>query len=260
MIPEIDFLPESYKLARERRKRKQWRLMAMFVALALIAAGSIRQRQICSALADMRDRMHTNVERLRSQVKGAPELNDELTRLTAQANVITFLRSKLPPSRIMQVVSNALPEHVTLTQCKMGIELLPKRPSSASGRRDVPPASPDAKPAEKLPAQKDLDDLLKRSDESALFVELSGVAPDDVAIAQYLAALTDSGLFADITLQFTDQLAMSDHLVRRFGARLRLNKVEPWRVRKTEPRSGDAPSATEVSPTAMTHDEIRRPT
>lgn len=259
MIPEIDFLPESYKLARERRKRKQWRLVAMMLALVLIGAGSIRQRQICITLADMRDRMRSNVERLTSQVKGAPELTDELTRLDAQVNVVTFLRSKLPPSRIMLVVSNALPEHVMLTQCRVGVELLPKKPGALAGRRENPGPTSEAKPVDKLPAQQDLEELLKRTDDSGTFVELNGVAPDDGAIAQYLAALNESGLFADVTLQFTDQHPVSDQVVRRFGARLRLNKVEPWRVRKPEPRTTEpSVSNTAAVPAANSIDSANR--
>ncbi|MBI5761573.1 MAG: hypothetical protein HZA46_23935 [Planctomycetales bacterium] len=252
MIPEIDFLPETYKVNRERRKRKQWRLVAMAVALVLIAVGSIRQRQICGSLTDIRNRMLSNAERMTSQVKGAPELTDELNRLDAQANVVTFLRSKLPPSRVLLVVSNSLPEHVTLTQCRASVELLPKKPGAVTGRRENSASPTDPKPAEKLPAQKDLETLLKRTEETAQFLSLSGMAPDDGAIAQYLGALQESGLFSDVTLEFTNEHAVSDQSVRKFGARLRLNKVEPWKVRKPDNRSTE--SATSNAATTPASD------
>ena len=239
MIPEIDFLPASYKLTRERRKRKQWRLVAMIVALVLIGAGSIRQRQISGSLADMRDRMRSNLNRLTSQVKGAPSLTDELNRLDSQANVVTFLRSKMPPSRVLLVVSNSLPEHVTLTQCRASVETLPKK-SAITGRREKSASPTDPKPTEKLPAQKDLDTLLKRTEETAQFVSLSGIAPDDGAIAHYLGTLQNSGLFSDVTLEFTDLHTVSDQSVRKFGVKLRLNKVEPWRVRKPDSRGTES--------------------
>jgi Tfp pilus assembly protein PilN len=240
MIPEIDFLPTSYKLTRERRKRKQWRLVAMIVALVLIGAGSIRQRQISGSLADMRDRMRSNLNRLTAQVNGAPRLTDELNRLDSQVNVVTFLRSKLPPSRVLLVVSNALPEHVTLTQCRASVESLPKKSGATTGRREKSASPTDPKPADKLPAQKDLDTLLKRTEESAQFVSLSGIAPDDGAIAHYLGTLQNSGLFSDVTLEFTDLHTVSDQSVRKFGVKLRVNKVEPWRVRKPDSRGTES--------------------
>lgn len=261
MISEIDFLPESYKLARARRKRKQWRVVAMLVALLMIAAGSIRQRQASVTLAGMRDRLLSNVDRMSAQVKGLPELNDELSRLDSQANVVSLLRCKLPPSRIMQVVTATLPEHVTLTQCRVSVELLPKKPGAATGRRENAPSPTDAKPVNKLPSQKDLESLLKRHDDCAQFVSLNGVAPDDSAIAQYLAALKESGLFSDVTLEFTDVYAASDQPVRRFGVRVRLTKVEPWRLRKPDSRVADptASSTAAVPPTNPTNNINRRP-
>ena len=106
---------------------------------------------------------------------------------------------------------------------------------------------------------KDLESLLKRTEETAQFLSLSGMAPDDGAIAQYLGALQESGLFSDVTLEFTDQHAVSDQFVRKFGVRLRLNKLEPWKARKPTGRATESTvSKAAASPVSNTTSTANR--
>lgn len=222
MSQDINFLPLKYRQVRQSRRKKVWRRSVLIAFLALISAGVVGQRQMRSRLVLARDNLRSNADRMASQLEDPQRLRDEVARLDGHANVLAFLRVRVPPTRILSAVTNALPRFVTLTDLSIKSEPLP---APAAGRQVVPPANP-AQLATVSPAEKDLAALKKERDENSLFVTISGIAPHDIAIAGYLAALQRTGVFAEVVLLYTDQQLIEECHLRRFGARLKVNKPE----------------------------------
>lgn len=219
----IDFLPASYKQTRHRNQRKVLRRSALVVFLALIVAGTIGQRHSRTLLERRRNELKSNAERMIAQL-GSPEtLKQDIARFDAQANLLTYLRLRVPPTRLMSTITNSLPLHVTLTEFYMKFENVPVVAAPAGRQAPGQDAAAAAQAAkDKPPIERDLADLQKAASDMMLVVSINGIAPHDTAIAQYLAELQRTGIFSHVTLLYTDQYEIEDWKMRRFGIRLRV--------------------------------------
>jgi Tfp pilus assembly protein PilN len=219
-IQQIDFLPPTYLQNRLRKRKMLWHRGAAAVFLLGIIAGTIQQQRTRLALLSRRDQAQQESARMLEQL-GKPEpLQEQIRRLDARANLVTYLRVRVPTTRVLAAASNHLPPYVRLTRLELKRESLP---AAALTLPKPPTTSGAAKDEAKLPEQLDYEKLNAAAAETAQFVLLDGVAPDDVSIARYLAALQRDGLFADVKLLFTEEHVQFGHRLRQFGLRLKLH-------------------------------------
>lgn len=109
-------------------------------------------------------------------------------------------------TRVPTAITNSLPVLVSLNDCQAETGL--KETSNA--RSGTQPPLPVANKDKKLsPLESDLTDLRNATNLSATMLTISGTAPDDLTISQYLVALRETDLFDRVILSFTGQ-----HLVR----------------------------------------------
>src|SRR5690606_11013014 len=95
----------------------------------------------------------------------------------------------------------------------------------------------------------------KKAEEEALIevpqtevtINMVGVAPTDVEVAQFITAMSNHPLFRDAILQYSERTTVAEREMRKFGIAMRLNqdvdlrKVEPTMVKrelKMDPMSG----------------------
>lgn len=220
---DIDFLPDSYRQMRLRRKQRVWRRAALGVLLVLIALGAVGQRQTRANLDISRDKVRANAQRMAAQIGDPEELRKEIAFRDNEANLLAMLRLKVSPTRLLATVTNSLPRFVTLTEFNLQYEAVPQPPANRN-QPPAPAANPDPSAAQKPAEVKDLDDLRKVAEETSMVLYLQGVAPDDIVIASYLAALQQSNLFAEVALQTIDHETVEKAEMRRFKTRLRVKQ------------------------------------
>jgi hypothetical protein len=217
-VQNIDFLPPTYLQNRIRRRKTIWHRGAAALFLAGILAGSVQQYRMRLELQSRRDRVRQDAERMTGQLVQPAVLQKQIERLDAQAELITFLKVRVPPTRILAALSNHLPEYVSLTRFEIKSDALP---ALGGGPPKPPPAPANAAPAEaKLPERVDFEKLKAAADGTAVFVIVDGIAPDDISIALWLSALQHEGLFSDVKLLFTEEHQQYGHRLRQFGLRL----------------------------------------
>lgn len=219
-VQDVDFLPVTYRLTRLKKRQTIWRRSSLVVFIGLIAAGGLGQIELRRQLVKNRDTLRADADRVRLQLGNPDDLRGKINRLRAEADLLTYLRIRVPPTRLLAGVSNALPPYVTLTEFDLRCELPPIVAPVG------PPNSDAAKSSTRLPREKDLDELQKMAAGTKLCVNVSGTAPDDNAIAEFLKALDRSGNFVEVTLLFTDLLVIDDSNFRRFGIRLLVKPPE----------------------------------
>lgn len=221
-MQQIDFLPASYHRRRQLRQTTLWRRGALAAFLALIVLGVIHQQTTRRALQEKKQKLAAQAASMLAQLSTPQELKERLTRLDARAELLANLRLRVPPTRILAIVSGCRPKFVTLTELRIAREEL------AAGRDSEPDnrTEESAETSRQTPEQRDLQQLKSRRDRSALFVTLNGLAPDDVAIAAYLSALAKTGVFHDAQLLFTDRFEIRGNVLRRFGIRLQVATAE----------------------------------
>lgn len=225
MVPAIDFLPATYHVQRQREHKTLWRRMMVFFFLALSVLGTWHQRQIRRKLEARRDELQAKASGLRQAVPAQDKLEQELAELETRAQLLTTLQLRVPATRVLAAITNSLPDLVSLTECQAEAGPLENVSSSKSAPTPVPAAVSAEK---RSPVAADLQQLRQATSRSALMITVSGIAPDDLTISQYLMALRETKLFERVTLAFTGQHRVRDETWRQFQVRLQVKNPESW--------------------------------
>lgn len=228
MVPQIDFLPATYHVQRQREHKTLWRRMMVFFFLALAGLGTCQQREIRQKLEARRDELQSMAEGLLQPVKAQSTLEQQLNELETRALLLTTLELRVPMTRVLNAITTSLPELASLNECNAESgqkENANLRTSVGASPAPPPPtAAPNKTP--KSPFELDLTALRDASGVSAMMLTLTGIAPDDLTISQYLVALRETGLFERVTLSFTGQHTVREETWRKFEVRLQLKHPE----------------------------------
>ena len=223
MVQQIDFLPTCYWQMRHRRKKKVWRQAVLVVFLSMIVVGTLQQRHIRANLEAKRTRIQNQANQMTAHLENADALRQQIHQLDAKANLVANLRVAVRPTRILATVTNSRPEYVTLTELHMSYDDLAKK-TPAKSRSQASQDGQDASTNE-LAEELDLKERAKTRGQTALFVDLKGIAPDNVAISSYLDALEQSGLFDEVEWINTDEYDdPNEYQLRSFEFHLRVKK------------------------------------
>lgn len=231
MNMEIDFLPESYHKKRQCRQKKTWRRGILVVFMLIIGASTYQQWLQQADLEANRDEMWRRARDMVSQLDNPQKLRHQIRLLDDKANLVTLLRVQVPPTRILASVTNRLPDFVTLTEIQSDYQPVGSRSDNQPGTKNK---SRDNDSENEAASTIDYDHLKQRRRTTALFVTLSGLAPDDMAVSEYLAGLEQTDDFDDVQLLYTDQHDFRKHPVRKFGIRLRVRTPDASHNRQPE--------------------------
>ena len=201
MIHEIDFLPATYHIDRVRRHRTRWRIVAMIAAVGLIIAGSVRQHQINAALKKQRDDFRATAQRMVEPLAEVPKLKDQTKQLDEAANLFTYIRLRVPTSRLLGVLTESLPSGVSLNEFTLRTEQLPKVQVATSGRGATIATE---KKEKRVGVVADLEQLQKHDTDTAQFATVIGV--DLPLVGEDLA---NSSITNDPKFVLTDTMGFS---------------------------------------------------
>jgi hypothetical protein len=231
MVPQIDFLPASYHQQRQREHKTAWRRMLLLFFLAIAVLGVVQQRRIRQKLEARRDELQTKAEGLRSAVPDQTQLNRRLKELETRTLLLTSLQLRVPMTQTLAAITGSLPEMVSLNdlQAEVGtIESTTQRPATLE--------SPAANKGQLQPFEEDLAALQRANAQAGVLVMLSGIAPDDLAISQYLITLRESELFERITLVYSGPHTVREEQWRSFQIRLQVKHPLSWLERSVDRR------------------------
>lgn len=219
MVPQIDFLPVTYHVQREREQKTLWRRTTMFLFLALAVLGTIQQRELRRKLETRRDELQARAAGLQQNaVPSEVATQKYLKELETRALLLTTLELRVPTTRVLSALTTSLPEFVSLTDCQADWSPL-ENLVVANVKVPVPNSASTEKPS---PIETDLKELQSASKKMGLFLTIHGFAPDDLEITRYLNQLHQTELFDRITLVVSNQHRVQDEPLRHFEARLQL--------------------------------------
>lgn len=236
MIPSIDFLPIEYRQARKLRQKRLWQRGVAVALVVLLALGVVGQRQRRATLVANRDRLRDQSAKMLTQL-GAPDaLRRQIQTSELRANLVSRLRVRPAPTRLLAAVANSRPPSVSLTSLRLTTEPLHSRRSNSETPAIASVPAPDAN-RQKPPEVKDLDQLRTQDEKQGLFLLLDGLAADDVSVSQYLARLEQTGLFDDLHLIYTDRYRHGDTDLRRFAIRVQVRRVQAVPIVSQDPEA-----------------------
>lgn len=202
----VDFLPEAIRVQRARRRStlRQGCLLVLCAA-ALVSLGHHRHGRVSAAqagLAMLNDRSSA----IQQQVALRVELETEQQELLLKQQVDRHLGSRVNALDIMGELQSLTPERVTLASLTIHATEMPV--ASAAGPGGV-----------RIAGDGSLADLASAPQTSRrLRLVLTGLAPSDIDVANFIGQLAACRLFEDVNLGYSKTVEYQDHEAREFQA------------------------------------------
>ncbi|MHC4985874.1 MAG: PilN domain-containing protein [Planctomycetota bacterium] len=200
MVARIDFLPDRIRTHRARRRhfKRQGCLMALCL-ISMVALGQMRYTRISQArgeLALIVDRE----QQAQDQINQRIELEAQQAELMVKKRVDDSLGTRVNAMDILGELQRATPDRLTLISMTIHATELPMAAAQPEGLRvaGAPGASLDVPVARRLR------------------VVLTGLAPSDIDVANFIGQMAASPLFEDVNMGYAKMIVHGNYEAREF--------------------------------------------
>jgi len=202
-MKQIDFLPERIRLSRRRRRAliRQCYLMALcLISLALL--GYVRQGGINQAGAEL-SLLKERSDNLAVQIAMRGVLERQQAELLMKQRIDEHLGSRVSALDILGELEKVMSDTLTLTDMKM--EAMDVRARIQRANSASQPLAVSAVPLEETV------EITRR-----VRLVLTGLAPTDIDVADFIGQLASSPLFEDIEMGYSQAAEYDNRKVREF--------------------------------------------
>ncbi len=227
---QINFLPNSYRIrlgTRTRRVRE-----ASLVGIFALCLGAYWAYGLSDAMQLRGQALRTedHLAHVLSIEQQVETLKESKKRLIEQRTLQREIRVPIRHHELIRTIGALMPESTALTSLSLVNDRPAPKPYVAPGEKAA------AKPSFKAKSQTDEVDRVQ--------IDLAGLAPDDLAVAEFIAALSAHPLIQGVKLNSSRQLAVQGVLAREFRLTgyVDLTREVVW-MDETAPYPDDAPEA-----------------
>lgn len=235
MADNMSFLPEDY-LDRRRSRRTNLICLTLFV----VVMGSVAATFFVTDKKRVEARDHHRA--VSTRYEQAVENIEELDRLQVQkkemlrkAKITAVLIERVPRSVMMAELINNMPTSLSLLEFQLETKI---RATPITATNAIDKAKAVARNSRKggdLTDAEEDDPMTRPTD---VTIQLVGIAPTDVQVAQFMTALGRADLFTDVSLVFSEETMLEQETLRKFRIEMALNQdanldeISPRRVRR----------------------------
>lgn len=233
---ELSFLPDDY-LERKSQRRTNAICAGLFL-VTLVAIGSTfhfseRSNRDVDKTYDAKLREFTAEAK---RIQQAEQMQEKQRTMARQAELAASLLEKVPRSFILAEITNAMPPGVSLMDFVLESKKRNTAPPSMVGatafeQRKATEAQKKANAAAAAANQQIAD--MKIYD---VGMKMTGIAPTDVQVAQFIRKLNGSRLLKDVNMVITDEFTQDGEPMRKFVVECTLDpnaEVQPGENNKT---------------------------
>jgi hypothetical protein len=196
---ELDFLPTWYPAIRRRRRQTLLQLwLTGLVAIGLCVWQLMAHRNI-ERKEHQAESVVTDLSQTRATLKVLEEQASLKQKLQVQDEMLAKIGTHIEASRMFDAIDKAMPKDMSLISATLETE----EQTNTAAKTDGKSAAPK------------LDRRLK--------VRLEAVAPTQLDLANFLAALTNVPIFEDVAPTWAKDQIQNDHLMRRFEVTFNVN-------------------------------------
>lgn len=201
----VDFLPERIRTQRRRRRRLvRNSYVAVLVLAALAALGCWIQGHVAQARAELQH-IHKQKQGVRVQLDMLDSLETQQAELMIKKRISDQLGSRVNIMDVLRELQRLLPASMSLTDLTLETMEVRSRPTRVVGSHR---SSRAAVPADLTAGQ---DRVVRR-----VRLVLTGVAPTDVAVANFIGQLSASQLFEEVTMGYARNFQVRGQDAREF--------------------------------------------
>ncbi|MEX0743970.1 MAG: PilN domain-containing protein [Phycisphaeraceae bacterium] len=228
MPRNMSFLPEDYLETRAAR-RTNIACLALFgvVMVALVAAYFVSSRQD-TEVRDLHRQVNREFEEAARRIDQLEKLQAQKQQMVRKAQVTGVLLERVPRSLLLAELINHMPTTLSLIELDLETQVLRTAAPARTSLQREQQRQNDRQQAEQRPEI--------AVPETELLLNLVGVAPTDVEVAQFMTSLGRHPMFHDVNLQFSEETTVQERKMRQFRIELKvdqdidLQRVEPTLV------------------------------
>jgi Tfp pilus assembly protein PilN len=244
---QLSFLPDDY-LARKARRRANAVCAALFV-IVMVAIGSaftLSDRSLKDIEA-RRNAVETEYNEAAKRIKEVQSMKDKQQRMARQAELTDSLLERVPRSYLLAEITNSMPSGVSLLD--LGLDSRARNVATAAKSKfEEKKASRKTTGDKKAEPEVAVAPAPKQYDVS---LRVTGIAANDVQVAQFISKLNGSSLLRDVNLVISDEFQKSrDASGEPVGEKLRRFQIEMSLRSDAEVKPGDAAAAADRNHTA----------
>ncbi len=212
---QLSFLPDDY-LARKAARRTN-AIFAVLFLLSIAAIGTtftMADRRLADA-RQLNEAARAEKAQASRPIEQFQKLQEKQRRMATQAELTSSLIEKVPRSFLLAELTNSLPPGVSLVDMVLD-----------SRRRAAPVAAPkptfEVKPSAPSGASAAANAQVQPVGYDVA-MKVTGVASNDVQVAQFITKLNGSRLLRDVNLVISDEFKSGDEKLRKFQIEMSLN-------------------------------------
>ena len=211
---DIDFLPQTYHEERAHRAQvfKRW-VMILLMAVALVGWGVARQHD-SAKLSWRADALETQARVTLVKQSEMDKLRKEKSSLAYQMKIQQQLDQPVAVTQAIAVIGQLLPPSAGLTQ----VQIQTHRPPP------IPLADPDDDKKKKRKSKRKT--ASEPPAEDFLEIDIYGLAPDDIVVAQIMNVMSDHPIFEKVIMHYSRTDERDGLISSRFhiGAKVPLDR------------------------------------
>lgn len=220
-MTQVDFLPESYHRARQRRGRLTRQIALVGVIAGCLVAATVGMKAHGVSQARTAERLEATVASERTAIGVITGLDHERKALLKTFDLKRELEPPVTYSQVLASLGHVLPEGIAVTELSM-MSVRPK-----------PEPLADKNPAGRKKTASDQDGV---REPHLIGIELQGLAPDDLSVALLVSALDEHPMFGRVTMRSSEGLNTQGLMAREFSltATVDLDREFRWTSDVTE--------------------------
>ncbi|MEE8460018.1 MAG: PilN domain-containing protein [Phycisphaerales bacterium] len=217
------FLPEDY-LEQKAERRTNMISLSLFgiVMVSVFAAFLVTNRQ-WSYVRKARASINAQYEDAAGQIKRLNELQRQKDQMLTKARLAAALVERVPRSILLAELINRMPPRMGLLKIELKSDKLKavvKRVKGKHGRLKRPVR---AKSRKQIARQRGEEEVQVEVPRYRVKIKLVGVAPTDIEVSRYIAALNAHPLLIDVTLKYSEERKVENSNMRQFEIQMQLN-------------------------------------
>lgn len=216
----IDFLPDHYHEIQKRRQKRVFRRAALAMFLILVFVGMLEQWRQRRVIQGQIDRVAGRIGDIDRQLGTSAEVQQEIEELDRRSDLVASFRVQVATTRLLAALNECRPPHVSLAEVRMSHERVRQKAEAETGK---PPARRDkqkAAPSLKQRLVNELQQLRERRLQHELVIRIQGMAPDHLAVSEYMASLDQTGFFLEVRLVENEEVEVFGMPHQRFRCQL----------------------------------------
>ena len=260
-MSNASFLPEDY-LAQKAERRSNIICLVLFgvVMTAVVGAFFVTNR---SARMEKEQNAAVNIsyQQAAPQIEDFKQLEQQKAEMLNKAELASALVERVPRSILLAELINRMPERLSLLEFELKSEKV--KAATSTGSKTVRGSSGSLKSSapERAKTKQEASDEPPKIEPPRYkaAITMKGVAPTDVELANFMAALNSYSLLRDVALEYSEQKEIEGRSLREFKITMSLDptadvrRIDPLSVpRMRDPMSDNLkltpPAGTPVAP------------